>query len=392
MLLLYFTLESFYQLQRVKSQERGAINVLKECKMKIKNLLFFLLLCAIVFTVSSTPAIALQEQQPSQQKPVVIIPPEVKTVLDQGMETREARLDIPFNIVEHLYLPAAQNLHSIFLFKVKNSDLGYAPLTPAAEPEKKEETQSSFEEVPAIMQAHSHLFMLFTQLDGTYSKEVYVPIRVQIEGGSYEPEKEEIYSVGYPLPPGNYLLSIAIASQKLEKIGTQYFEFTLSNPLSFTTELGTTPVFFVKEVERIPSPEVRTEVHKDFFIYSILKMVPNLDHVFSAGDNLDVFFVIFGTQPDQSVSPKYDIEINYEVLQGEEKMIRYAPQKYENPLISQPLPLTRTVVIKTTDEEGNTTERKETRDLEPGIYTFSIDIKDNISGKQLKKTIDFEVK
>ena len=374
----------------MKSQERGATNVLKEYKMKIKNLLFFLLASAMVITVLSAPAMALQEQQPSQQKPVIIIPPEVKTVLEQGMEAREARLDIPFNIIEHLYLPAAQNLHSIFLFKVKNLDLGYAPLTPAVETEKKEETQSSFEEVPAMLQAHSHLFMLFTQLDGTFSRAVYVPVRVQIEGGSYEPEKEEIYSVGYPLPPGNYLLSIAIASQKLEKIGTQYFEFNLPDPLSYTTELGTTPIFFVKSVERMPSAEVRTEVHKDFFVYSILKMVPNLDHMFTAGENLDIFFVIFGAQPD--ATQKYDIEINYEVVQGEEKMIRYAPQKYENPLVSQPLPLTRTVIIKTTDEEGNTTEKKETRDLEPGIYTFSIDIKDNISGKQLLKTIEFEVK
>ena len=358
--------------------------------MKLKNLLLFLLACAIVFTALSTPARALQEQQPSQQKPVVIIPPEVKTVLEQGMETREARLDIPFNIIEHLYLPAAQNLHSIFLFSVKNADLGYAPLTPAVETEETEETQSSFEETPAMLQASSHLFMLFTQLDGTYTKEVYVPIRIQVEGGSYEPEKEDMYSVGYPLPPGNYLLSIAITSQKLEKIGTQYFEFTLPDPLAFTTELETTPIFFVKNVERMPSPEMRIEIHKDFFIYSILKMVPNLDHVFSAKEMLDVFFFIFGAQPDET--QKYDIEINYEVAQGEEKMIRYAPQKYDNPLISQPLPLTRTVIIKTTDEEGNTTERKETRDLEPGNYTFSIDIKDNISGKQLLETIEFEVK
>ena len=359
--------------------------------MKVKNLLFFLLACAIVFTALSTPAIALQEQQPSQQKPVVIIPPEVKTVLEQGMETREARLDIPFNIIKHLYLPAAQNLHSIFLFSIKNGDLGYAPLTPAVETEeKKEETQSSFEEVPALLQSRSHLFMQFAKLDGTYSKEVYVPIRIQIEGGSYEPEKEDMYSVGYPLPPGKYLLSIAIASQNLEKIGTQYFEFNLPDPLSFTTELETTPIFFVKSVERIASPEVRTEIHKDFFIYSILKMVPNLDRIFTAEDMLDVFFFIFGAQPDEI--QKYDIEINYEVVQGEEKMIRYAPQKYENPLISQPLPLTRTVIVKTTDEEGNTTESKETRELEPGNYTFSIDIKDNISGKQIKKLIELEVK
>ncbi len=218
-----------------------------------------------------------------------------------------------------------------------------------------------------------------------------MPFGLEVDSDSYEPEKEEIYSTGYPLPPGNYLLSMAIASQNLEKIGTQYFEFTLPSAASFTEGLETTPIFFNKKINQMSAPESTTNIHKGFFTYSILQIEPNLDRVFSKGDNLDIFFFIYGTQPNPDDPQKVSIEITYSVLKGEEAVIRYAPQKYDALLVSQPLPLKRTVIIKTT-KEGKTEERKETKDLEPGTYILNIDIKDTISGKTLKKTVDFECK
>ena len=46
-----------------------------------------------------------------------------------------------------------------------------------------------------------------------------------------------------------------------------------------------------------------------------------------------------------------------------------------------------TVIIKSEAEE-----KREQRDLEPGIYTFSLKIKDNVTGKTLDKSIGFEIK
>jgi len=47
----------------------------------------------------------------------------------------------------------------------------------------------------------------------------------------------------------------------------------------------------------------------------------------------------------------------------------------------------RTFVIKS--EEG---EKKERKNLDPGQYTLSIKIKDNVTGISLEKNIDFEIK
>ncbi len=356
--------------------------------MKGKTLTTLVLSFGLIFSlVAATEILALEKEQEAQAPARIVIPDQVKSVLQQGMATKEARMDIPFTFVKNIFLPAQQNLHSIFYFKVKNSALGFAP--PAAVTEEGEEQEvSSFETTAAQLQTQCHIFMIFNQVDGDFTKDVYVPMNLQADGSTFDAEKEEVYTTGYPLPPGQYILSMAITSQNLEKIGTQYYEFSLPNPGGFTDALGTTPVFFVKEISRLAAPETITMVHKDYFTYSVLKVDTNLDHVFSAGDNLDVFLFIFGAQPNEQT--RNDIVVNYEVKKGEEVIIKYAETAYDNPLISQPLPLKRTVLVRTTKGE-ETKERKETRDLEPGTYSLVILIKDNLSGKTLTRSVDFSV-
>jgi len=176
-----------------------------------------------------------------------------------------------------------------------------------------------------------------------------------------------------------------VTSLDLQKIGTAYYEFTLPDTASFTKELETTPVFFVKQLEQMEAPETRTTLHQGYCTYSILKIVPNLEKVFVAGDNLDIFYFIFGVQPNEQ--QKFDLEVNYEVKKGDDSAIRWTLQKYESPLVSQPLPLKQTVQIKTGEEE-----RTEQRDLAPGNYTLIIKIDDKVSAKSVTKTVDFEVK
>lgn len=351
---------------------------------------------SLISSPFSSPCLAVQEkkqEEKTQESKPIFIPKEVKSVFEEGIKTREARLDIPFAIIKHLYLPARENIHSVFLFKVKNADLGFSPIAPAPEsPEKKEEKKEAPPEseiVPAKLQSNSTIFLQFNKLEGNEPgevvKEIYIPVNFQVESSFYEPDKEELYTTGYPLPPGNYILSMAITSQNLEKIGTQYFEFFLPDATSFTDSLETTPIFFVKNIKGMDAPEMRPEVHKDFFTWSILQIETNIERIFSSGDSFELLFFIFGAQPLEN--GKYNIEVNYEVLKGEEKAIRFAPGNYDSPLVPQPLHLKQTFTIKS--EEG---ERKETRDLEPGKYTLSIKITDKVSGKSVTKTVDFKVK
>jgi hypothetical protein len=361
--------------------------------MKTRNLVIPVLLLGFILSLFLVTNLAALNMTGKPQEEVERIPKEIKSVFAEGIMTREARLDIPFSITNHLYLPARENMHSIFFFKVKNADLGFTPIAPAPAPlEKKEEEKEAppeAEVVPTKLQCNSHIFLQVNRMEknapGEVLKEIYIPVNFQAESSSFEPDKEELYTTAYPFPPGNYILSMAIASQDLGKIGTQYFEFSLPDPLSSPDGLDTTPIFFIKNIKRMSSPDRRAEVHKDFFTYSVLQIETNIDRIFVPTDNFEVFFYIFGTQPAET--GKYDIEVGFEVYKGEELAIRFKPGKYEAPLVPQPLHLKQTLIITSGEEQ-----RTETRDLGPGKYTLSLIISDKVSGKSETKTIDFEVK
>lgn len=348
-------------------------------------LIFF---CILHFL--SSPCLTFQKEKQEEKPDVIIIPDKVKSFFEEGIKTREARLDIPFSIIWHTYLPSQQNLHCVFYFKVKNADLGFFPIMAEEKKPEKEKTEKPFptEVLPGRFRASGHVFLQFNRLENNTPKEVvrevYIPLRLEVEGESYQPDKEEIYSTGYAVPPGNYVLSMAIASLDLEKIGTQYFEFSIPDTAA-PEELMTTPIFFVSAIKRMPSPQTTASVQKEFFIYSVLQITPKVENLFSIGDNLDIFFFIFGATPEEE--GKYNIDVNFEITKGEEKIIRYLTAHYEFPIVSQPLPLKKTEMIKS--EEG---ERRERRDLEAGTYTLHVDIEDKATGSSLKKTVDFEVK
>ncbi|UCE43086.1 MAG: hypothetical protein JSV17_09120 [Candidatus Aminicenantes bacterium] len=352
--------------------------------MKFKGFCVTVLITGIILCTFSAPLSFAQEEQRS----TVIIPPEVKTVFQAGIQSREVRADIPFQITHSIFLPAGQqNLHAVIFFKAKNIDLGFAPPAAAPQAEAQEEQPA-----PTNLVAQNYVFLQFnkleTQTPGELVKEIYIPFQVEEESASYDPEQEGLYTTGYPLPPGNYLLSMAVTSRDFQKIGTQYLEVTLPDPLSFTDIIDTTPIIFAKDIKQVATPETTAEVHKDFFAYSILQIEPNLERIFAPQENLDIFFFIFGVQAN--AQGQSDIEVHYEVYQGEELVINYTPQKYQSPLVSQPLPMKKTVLVRTT-KGTETSETREQRNLEAGSYSLSITITDNISTKTVKKTIDFEV-
>jgi hypothetical protein len=379
--------------------------------MRASKIIVPVLLIAVTLNlITALNAAGQRTQDKPKQKPQVkpqervTIPIEVKTAIQEGLASRQGRQDISVDPFHFLFLPAKENYHGIFFMKIKDGDLGFAPVSadaPAIEkkevPVKKGPQEVAVPQEAENLQAKFHVFLQFNRIEEEAEpqavKEVYIPTILQVPADGFDPEKTEIYTLGYPMPAGHYLLALAIASLDLQKIGVGYIEFSLPDAAQFTKTLETTPIFFIKELDQMEGPETHTALHKGYFTYSILKVVPNLEKVFSAGDNLDIFFYIFGAQPN--AQQQFEIEINYEVKKEVEKegvkedqmAIRWSPQTYNNPLISQPLPLKQTVNIKS--EAG---ERTESRDLPPGNYTLVITILDKTSGNTTTKTVDFEMK
>ena len=102
-------------------------------------LIFF---CILHFL--SSPCLTFQKKKQEEKPDVIIIPDKVKSFFEEGIKTREARLDIPFSIIWHTYLPSQQNLHCVFYFKVKNADLGFFPIMAEEKKPEKEKTEKPF--------------------------------------------------------------------------------------------------------------------------------------------------------------------------------------------------------------------------------------------------------
>ena len=366
--------------------------------MNVKRTVVAAIVTVMVFGLFANFSQAAQDKdkdkQAVKQEEKVYIPPQVKTIMQEGMAARKGRQDIPFSILKNFVFPAAQNLHAVFLFKAKNSDLGYvsAPAAPATQaPAQGDQAQAGQVQAPAAppLQANVIVFLQFLQMEnGAPTKtvrEIHIPALLQADSATYDPDTEEWYSTGYPLPAGNYLLAMALASPDLKKVGVGYYEFSLPDAANLQDRLETTSIFFIKKIDQMQAPETRASVHKGCFMYSVLQIVPNIESVVAPGEFVEILYYIFGAKPNDL--QKNDIEAAYEVKQADKAAIKWAVQNYDFALVSQPLPLKQTVRIK--NDQG---EKQEIRDLPAGKYTLVISIKDKIGGSTIEKTLDFEVK
>ncbi|MGA2588002.1 MAG: hypothetical protein ABSF88_13385 [Candidatus Aminicenantales bacterium] len=359
--------------------------------MRTKKLIAPILIAGFAFSLLVMPSLAAPQAQEKQEKKdvkqpaaKVFIPKDVRDILLKNLPTRQIREDIPFTIFRSSFLPAQSAFYIFLYLKMKNADLGYAA---AIAPQAAAAATSAA--APATVKATFDVFLQFHKMENGQPtqilKEVYVPTTQEQDAAGYDPAKEDWYTVGYPLPAGQYLVAMAVTTHDLKKIGTQYYEFSLPD-IKALKELDTTPVYFLKDYKELPAAEQVAALHRNFLRYSILQISPNIENVISPGDPLDLFFLILGAQPnDQN---KYAIECQYGVKQGDKEVIKFAVQNYETPFISQPVPLKQTLITK--DKDGK--ENQEMKDLSAGSYTFTIKLTDKISGRTGAKSVDFTVK
>jgi len=382
--------------------------------MKFKRIFILTLVTAFIFGLSFNTALADQEKEQEKQKEeekkpaIIYIPNEIKTIMESGLPERMTRNDIPFSIHKNLYFIYGENILSVFVIKAKNSDLKFAPpfpVLPVPEkkaPEKKNEEPQQQEEQEKIiptqvateLQSNINVFIQFYVKEGEGSqklyRELYIPFNLKVDAKSFDLEKEDYYFTSYPLPPGDYVMAMALTSRDLQQVGTQYYEFSLPNPAAPRENLETTSIFSAKKIERKTELLTKAMIHREFFRYSYLEITPIVDNIFAPEVSLELFFFVMGLQMNEQNKPDFDI--NYEVIQGDKKIIRFSPQKYTDIiLVCQPLPLKKTVLVRT-EKNGEVTEKKEIRNLDPGEYQLVLSIKDNLSGKTGTATLDFSIK
>lgn len=311
------------------------------------------------------------------------IPKEIKSLMEANLPTREPRLDIPLSYVKTLYFPYQDDYYTVFILKIENRALGY--LAPFSAEEKKEDKEKGkqekeIQEQEQILSCNADFFFRIHSLkeDGQLKKvhkEIYLPYDDQVSSKDYNPEKKNIYSFGTIFPPGRYLLSAAAASLDLTKIGLIFQEFYLPIPSDFKKNLKLTPLFFVKSLKRMPSPDSAIVLYKNVFHYATLEIEPYFDHQFSPQEKLDILYFILGLKP--AGDGKFEFEVGYTYKKGEKDVVKFEP-RVENvpaPIVSVPLGLSF-----------------EDKILEPGEYILEISIKDRSNKREGWENISFILK
>ncbi len=306
------------------------------------------------------------------------IPPQVTAVMEAGLALKQGRSDIPMAYLKTLHLPAQQNqLYPVFLFQLKNADLGFAAAT----------------ENPALLKA-SHLVFtrVYRVVNGAAAeivKERNIRFELEEAQPTFQPETMNYYSIaGDIFPAGSYLLALALTTPDYASIATAYVEFTLPDLALLKDQLATTPVFSVSSLQMMPAPETKMVIHKNSFIYNTLLLSPIMGNEFNANESLDLFYFILGGKPDAATGTP-SLQIIYKFKKDGQEINKLTPQTVNSPIISQPIALTFTEVTK--DANGKETERKE-KLLEPGDYVLEIEMLDNVSKAKGLQEFKFTVK
>jgi hypothetical protein len=366
----------------------------------------------LVFSLGLFTAFAQEAKRPEARQPQrEVIPKEIKAIMQEGLATRQGRQEIPFTIFKYLTFPVRGGMHAVIFFKAKNADLGFAAPVPAANQAKQAQTPAP---ATGTLEARLGLALEFLQPDETgtlkVSRDMTFPVTLQTESAGYDPAKEETYTMGFGLPYGKYTVAMLLSAidpkkgtADIKRVGVGYYDINLPGPDSYQGTIDTTPIFFAKTIEQMQDYERRPVIHKGFFTYSVLQIVPNIDNVVTAEDKsqIEVFYFVLGAKPKpveeaqaqppaQPQPEKYDLEVNYEVQTPDgTAAIKWQNQTYQNPLIDQALPLKQT--MKISDEKG-VELRTEQKDLGAGKYSLVLKITDKVSGFVVEKKLPFEVK
>lgn len=338
----------------------------------------FFVLALIVLLMLTLPLAAEKgKAAPQKSGQAVQIAPQVAAVMDADVALRKNRSDIPLTYLKTLFLTTQQNLnYPVFLFQLKNADLGFA--APA--------------ETPELLKANHYAFIRVYRFEngvaGEIVREHFIRFDLEEKLQGYQPEVLNYYSIaGDTYPAGNYLLALALSTPDFSKITTSFVEFSLPDFAQLKNELATTPIFSVSSLQMLPAAETKLSVHKNAFIYNTLLLAPVVSNEFKPSENLDLFYFILGAKPD-AVTNAFNLQITYSFKKDGKEINKLPTQTVNSYIISQPIDFIFTEVTK--NAKGVETERKQ-KLLEAGDYVLEIQLLDNVSKAKSLQEFKFKI-
>ena len=291
------------------------------------------------------------------------IPEKILKLLDGGLAKRKGRQDIFLFVAGHSALPGEQNeMFGAFNIKVKSGDL--------------DPSKVGSGRLEAYLSVFARFHPLTAGAPEAAIRELRFPGYFYMGEDQFDPKREDLYCYGYSLPPGGYVMALAVATKDLKRIGVTYYEFVLPEA-SGTTGLDLTSVVIAKDIQSSPAMGPRPYLSLGSYKYPGREIHPNVDGTIGGGESLKIIFGVLGAK--RTAQKKVSLEVSYEIRQEDKSILSFPKAAVTAPLVEASLPLK-------TKGSGKAAASVE---LPSGNYTLVIRILDKLSKKAAEKKVDF---
>ncbi len=264
-------------------------------------------------------------------------PKSVSKALDKAVKGELARDDLKVNFVKDLYYPAQGG--AIYFVQFMKA------------------------EIPAIEEGKpAHIFLRLYDKKGKKVEDLYAPID----------SVSEVYTLPISFLPGKYKVAVLLATNDFKQYSVKVREIDGENLLDFR-KLSTTPIVFLKGMEKLPEPITEFRVYHGEFPLGLYMVKPYLEEKLRVGDTPAVFFFILGAQA-QKPANTYNIVITYLIKKDGQEVTKFPKQQLTYSVVYQPIPL-----------------KSHGLPLEPGNYELHIKIQDMNAREGIEKVVPFEI-
>ncbi len=267
----------------------------------------------------------------------VKFPKAVSKILDKALKEEISQDDLNLKFVRELYYPA-QGGELYFVQFIK------ADLPPIEEGK------------PA------HVFLRLYNSKGKKVKDLYSPIEKNFE----------IYSCPVTFSSEKHKIAILLATNDLTKLSVKIKEVDGKKLLNLR-ELSTTPVVFLKSMEKLQQPVTTFKCYDGSFPLGTYMLYPYLEEKFKGGETPGLFFFILGAQL-QKPTNTYNLVVSYQIKKDNEVLTKFPKQQLTYSVVYQPIPL-----------------KSHAKPLQPGVYELDIKIQDVNARKNIEKKVPFEI-
>ena len=181
--------------------------------------------------------------------------------------------------------------------------------------------------------------------------------------------QSSIYQKAVPLRPGLYRLDVVVKDVESAKIGV--IGTALRVPRYEEESLDGSTLIIADQVERVATRQIGVGQ----FVLGSYKVRPRLSRQFSSNEKLGIFLQLYNAKVEEA-SHKSDISVAYRILSGKTEVWRTVEAADSTHQMGEQVTLDRLIPLSA---------------LTPGSYALELTATDQISGKTLTRTAEFNI-